>query len=129
MLTPQTTAVERNLRSKTLEITLTPSGNYTTTGDNMHLDALTAATGISDGLIGFPAQIDSAEVIKCPFGYKAEIVNPGSGTANLPNWKLKIEETGAAVSGPFAEITAGAYAAGITTDVFAVRLRGPKLRF
>lgn len=127
MLTPVTSSVNHELRKKELDIALTPSGNYVAGGDNMNLNALTAPQGLGDALIGWPAQIESAQVISCPFGYKAEIVNPGSGVAHLANWKLKIEED-AGAAGAFAELAAGAYPAGITGSVFVIRLRGPKGR-
>jgi hypothetical protein len=42
---------------------------------------------------------------------------------NLTNWKLKVFQTGAVLV-PLAELTAAAYPAGASADVFTLRFQG-----
>lgn len=119
----QTVKALRHLRRKELIINITLSGNYVAGGDTVDFTTLTAVPGLGDAQVGFPGNIDLFEVISVPFGYSAVLIK---GTA-LNNWKLKIEQTGAAVNSAFAELAAAAYPAGLITPNFVqISISGPK---
>lgn len=112
----------RHLRDKEMILSLQASGNYTTGGDTVNLTTLLNPSYLGDANIGYPGNIKIWEVINCPAGFKCKLI-PGT---NLTNWKLKVMVTGAALSGEFAELAAGAYPADFLADVTTIRLVGPK---
>lgn len=121
------TAVHLNLRTKELIVQLTPSGNYSgngTTGDVVNLATAKGAFGSESAFFGYPGVIKDFEVLQAPAGY-AGILTIG---ATLATWGLRVYQTGAALSGPFAELANAAYPAGVLAGVFQLRFRGPKLR-
>ena len=109
-------AVHHQLRTKQLYLIATPTGNYTTGGDTVNLQAITPGLGMADSTIGYPGTIKESEVSSTPQGYGALLV-PG---ATLATWKLKIYS----VAGT--ELAAGAYPAAITGGVFVLFLEGVK---
>jgi hypothetical protein len=122
--TTATKVVRRHLRSKELYVTAQAAGNYVSGGDTIDLTKNTVPIGMDSGGFGYPGTINTATVEDAPAGFTGKLI-PGT---NLTNWKLKVFQTGAALSGPLAELTAAAYPAGATADVFTLRFEGPKLR-
>ena len=116
--------VRVELRTKTLIVKVTASGNYATGGDTLNLATATNPNNRTNGSFGYPGKIDDYEVETCPTGFVAELI-PGT---NLTNWKLKFSYTGAALSGALAELAAGAYPAAITGGVILLKFTGPKLQ-
>lgn len=114
-------SITRTSNKKERVLTITPSGNYVAGGDTLNLSAATNPKQLTDGTFGYPGNIEDYEVVTCPTGFAAELI-PGS---NLTNWKLKFSETGAALSGPFAEIAAAAYPGALSGGTIVVRFRGP----
>lgn len=109
-------------RKKEIIVKVTPSGNYVAGGDTLSLSTATNPKYLTNGTFGYNGVIEDYEVLSCPTGFTAELI-PGT---NLTNWKLKFGETGAALSGPLAEIAAAAYPAGLTGGTVLLRFRGPK---
>ncbi len=85
------------------------SGSYSTGGDT--LDLSTAALQSLSPPIGGAVEVEG----DAGFDYRWV-----SGTT-LANGKVKIFQTGAALSGPLAELAAGAYPAAITGDAIAFK--------
>lgn len=115
-------SVPSSLAKKEIILKVTPSGNYVAGGDTLNLSAATNPKYLVNGVFGYPGNIEDYEVLSCPTGFAAELI-PGS---NLTNWKLKFSETGAALSGPFAELAAAAYPAALSGGTILLRFRGPK---
>lgn len=139
-LTVQT--VHHDLRTKRLYLIATPSGDYTTGGDTVDLQAITPSLGQSDATIGYPGDIKNYSVVSCPAGYSAKLIKG----ATLATWLLKVFQvagftpagtnandgppetfTGTAVpASPLVEIPQAAYPADILADVFVIQVEGPK---
>lgn len=115
-------SVNHPQNKKELILKAVPSGNYAAGGDTADLATATNPKYLEDAQFGYPGTIEDYEVLSCPTGFVAELI-PGS---NLTNWKLKFSETGAALSGPLAELTAAAYPAALTGGTILLRFRGPK---
>ena len=109
-------AVHHVLRTKQLYLIATPSGNYSTGGDTVNLQAITPTIGQMDAKVGYPGTISESEVSSAPGGYTAVLIKG----ATLATWKLQI------YSAAGAELAAGAYPAAITGGVFILFLEGPK---
>ncbi len=113
-------------RTKEIMVTATPSGNYTNgTGDTVNLTNVANPNQIPGANFGFPGNIMEYEVVQSPLGYIGTLVKG----ATLATWALKVEQTGAALSGPLAELASAAYPAGVLAGTFTLRFRGPKLQF
>ena len=118
MLALTVQAVQHALRSKQLYLIATPSGNYTTGGDTVNLQAITPSLGLADATVGYPGVVNECEVSSAPGGYTAILITG----ATLATWKLKI------YSAAGVELAAGAYPAAILAGVFILFLEGPKGR-
>lgn len=121
----------RDLRDKTLELACVLAGNYVnsgTTGDVVDLSRITNTLGQSNAQFGFPWKIVNGEIIGNIPGYEAVLVPPASGSATPWLWGIRILQTGAALSGPLAELGNGAYPGALTAAgaSFTLRFRGPK---
>jgi hypothetical protein len=123
-LASATSAVRRHLRNKEIIIKVTATGNYVAGGDTLNLAANVQPVGMSDANFGFPGDITDYSVGNVPTGFAAQLV-PGT---NLTNWKMKVLQTGAGLSGPFAELAAAAYPTAAKADTYTLHFSGPKLR-
>lgn len=125
-----TTAVasRKDLRTKELILSLVASGNYAnsgTTGDVVNLNSILNPNFLGDAQVGYPAIITEYEVIDSPPGYLGVLVKG----ATPATWGLRVYQTGAAVSGPFAELANGAYPGAVTGSSFTIRLKSGKTKF
>lgn len=114
-------AVTRTFNKKERIIQATLSGNYATGGDTVNLGSVSNPKYLNDANFGYPGNIEDYEVLSCPTGYVGELI-PGT---TLNNWKIKFSQTGAALSGPLAEIAAAAYPGALTGGTVLLRFRGP----
>jgi hypothetical protein len=108
--------VHHDLRTKRLYLIATPTGNYTTGGDTVNLQAINAALGQADATVGYPGNIKNYSVISAPDGYTANLIKG----ATLATWKLQ------AFSASTAELAQAAYPAGVLAGTFVILVEGPK---
>ena len=113
-------------QTKTLTLGVQLSGNYVNgTGETINLTAVTNPKQINNGSVGYPGNITEYEVINCPLGYEA-VLTKG---ANLTNWNLKFEYTGAGANTVLNELASGAYSAALLAGPVNLRLVGVQLQF
>lgn len=117
-------ALNHDLRKKEIILKAVASGNYVNNGDTLNLTAATNPKNLGNACFGFPGVIEDYEVLTSPPGYQGQLVVG----ANLTNWALEVFQTGAALSGPLAQLAAAAYPGAITASFFLLRFRGPKGR-
>lgn len=103
---------------------VTPSGSYASGGDTLDLTVLNSLVPGLDPVktTALPLQVQLQSAGSTHSGY---LYSYAPGTT-LANGKFQVIETGAAVSGPFAQLAAGAYPAAVTGDTitgYAVFLR------
>ena len=109
-------------RTKTIEVTATPTGAYTPGGDPIDLTTLVDTTFQGNCFPGSVPKVIKIE--NSAVGYTAEIIATGTVPATLSNaYKMKV------FSGGGAELPAAAYPAGLLADAFLLELVGPNWGF